>query len=65
MVISDLLSYSHVTTWSAALHSARVCASVGTAVCDEGSERCEDLVVDDDGMAGLPDAEETLNVFLR
>jgi hypothetical protein len=38
---------------------------VGTAVCDEGSERCEDLVVDDDGMAGLPDAEETLNVFLR
>lgn len=65
IIISDLLSYSHVTTWRATLQPAAQCAPGGRSTCGSGSDVCEDGVFDDDGMAGLPDTEETLNVFLR
>jgi hypothetical protein len=63
VIVSDLLSYNHVTTWRATLQSP-ICAQAALASCS-GSETCDGSAIDDDGMAGLPDVEETLNVFLR
>jgi hypothetical protein len=63
VIISDLLSYNHVTTWRATMRT-QTCAPVALA-SSGGSETCDGSAFDDDGMAGLPDVEETLNVFLR
>jgi hypothetical protein len=59
------MSYNHVTTWRATGQSAETCLSGSQSTCNFGSDACGDEVTDDDGMAGLPDIEETLNVFLR
>ena len=63
-IISDLLSYSQVSTWRATLQSAAQCAPAALSACG-GAETCQGDAIDDDGMAGLPDVEHTLNVFLR
>jgi hypothetical protein len=63
VILSDLLSYSHVTTWAAAARPAH-CSDGPPSTCGSG-DACEDGIFDDDGMAGLPELEETLNVFLR
>ncbi len=47
------------------MQSAETCLSASQSTCNFGSDACDDEVTDDDGMAGLPDIEETLNVFLR
>ena len=63
--MSDLLSYSRVMTWRATQATAASCSAAGDGTCSGGSDTCGDEPFDDDGMAGLPDVEETLNVFLR
>ena len=39
--------------------------AVGCARRAGGAETCQGDAIDDDGMAGLPDVEHTLNVFRR
>ncbi len=63
-IISDLLSYSQVSTWRATVRCAAQCAPAALSACG-GAETCQGDAIDDDGMAGLPDVEHTLNVFLR
>ena len=63
-IIGDLLSYNQVSTWRATLQSAMQCPPAALGTCD-GGETCQGDAIDDDGMAGLPDVEHTLNVFLR
>ena len=64
-IISDLLSYSQVSTWRATVQWwAAQCAPAALSACG-GAETCQGDAIDDDGMAGLPDVEHTLNVFLR
>ena len=64
-IISDLLSYSQVSTWRAIVQWwAAQCAPAALSACG-GAETCQGDAIDDDGMAGLPDVEHTLNVFLR
>ncbi len=65
VIISDLLSYNQVTTWRATLLSGAQCPPPGHKACSDDGEMLADDSFDDDGMAGLPDVEETLNVFLR
>jgi hypothetical protein len=43
---------------------AAQCAPAALSACG-GAETCQGDAIDDDGMAGLPDVEHTLNVFLR
>jgi hypothetical protein len=63
-IISDLLSYSQVSTWRATVQWAAQCVPAALSACG-GAETCQGDAIDDDGMAGLPDVEHTLNVFLR
>ena len=65
VIISDLMSYSQVTTWRATQEPQASCSAAGHNLCSGDSDTCSDESIDDDGMAGLPDVEETLNVFLR